>query len=264
MVGADPAGERVSQLWIDLDRGLPVQLVERFPVFGGAHRARRTAGDRRDRALPRAQRRPGRAAAAADAAAHPRPVVGPARAARRGADGVDAGRGAFSTSPASAASVQATVSSPPRPGPPWPAGSPPLANPFAGAAPYASNPPTSGAHLAWAPDAGVHRVPVPLPLQVHHLLDGGVALQYDCPSGCPDLVADLVALSRRHDGVLVAPYPWLDGHRLALTAWGHRALAHRVDPEVVQRFIERWGGAHPHTAEGSPAEQAGRSLPDPP
>ena len=54
---------------------------------------------------------------------------------------------------------------------------------------YNTIPPTSGPHLGSLARWGVHDEPIPNELQVHNLEDGGVMVQYDCPEGCPDLVA---------------------------------------------------------------------------
>jgi len=116
---------------------------------------------------------------------------------------------------------------------------------------YPSNPPASGPHLPFAADWGVHEVPVPLPLQVHNLLDGGVALQWSCPRGCPELVERLEAYPREKEQVLVAPYPWLardgdDGPRLAMTAWGRIELLEDFDRDRIDAFVEAWGGKDHH------------------
>jgi len=122
---------------------------------------------------------------------------------------------------------------------------------------YASNPPASGPHLPYAADWGVHRVPVPLPLQVHNLLDGGVALQWSCPGGamgCPELVAKLEAYARETEQVLVAPYPWLPegAVRLVLTAWGRVQPLESFNREAIDAFVEAWGGVD-HHAEHAPS-----------
>lgn len=116
---------------------------------------------------------------------------------------------------------------------------------------YPSDPPASGPHLPYAAEWGVHGVPVPLPLQVHNLLDGGVALQWDCPRGCPELVERLKAYAREREQVLVAPYPWMprdgdDGPRLAITAWGRIELLDDFDRDRIDAFVDAWGGRDHH------------------
>src|SRR6184192_4136745 len=61
---------------------------------------------------------------------------------------------------------------------------------------YNSDPPTSGPHLPYIAPWGVHTRPIPQPLQVHNLEDGGVLVQYNCD--CPELVERLRAIVRRY------------------------------------------------------------------
>jgi hypothetical protein len=268
VVGAGPEGARVSQLWLDLDSGLPANLVEAFPVFGGGGHAgtppgvvetkledyRPLAGDgdggdgdggpllpaRLERVVEGTWQQQVRLDDAVADAALPAVLFDAARLG--GAEPTPELFTAGAWDPRPAADDG-------RPGRPVPLQrmAAALGGPLAPFPPYASSPPTSGAYLPWAADAGVHAVPVPLPLQAHNLLDGGVALQYDCPQGCPQLVAELAAVAARHDGVLVAPYPWLpDGTRLALTAWGRRELLPDFDRGAVESFVEAWSSGDHH------------------
>ena len=50
--------------------------------------------------------------------------------------------------------------------------------------PYNSEPPTSGPHLPYLAPWGIHTEPISKELQVHNLEDGGVMVQYNCPTGC--------------------------------------------------------------------------------
>ncbi|MFP3939339.1 MAG: DUF3105 domain-containing protein [Thermoanaerobaculia bacterium] len=104
-------------------------------------------------------------------------------------------------------------------------------------------------------DGGIHAVPVPLALQVHYLLDGGVALQYHCPERCPELVAGLESIARPHAEVLVAPYPWMES-RLAATAWGRIATFDELDPEAIERFVDTHGGVDHHAEVDPPGSMA--------
>ena len=73
---------------------------------------------------------------------------------------------------------------------------------------YNSDPPTSGPHMPYIAPWGIHTEPVPKELQVHNLEDKGVMVQYNCPSGCPDLVEKLKAIVQAYkDEVILAPYP---------------------------------------------------------
>jgi len=131
----------------------------------------------------------------------------------------------------------------------------PIQSPLAPHRPYLTSPPTSGPYLPFTADWGVHDLPVPLPLQAHNLLDGGVALQYHCPVGCPDLVDTLAEIAGTHDLVLVAPYPWMDA-RLAVTAWGRMDTFDDADldgddwRQEVERFIDAYSGIDHHRPTG--------------
>jgi hypothetical protein len=112
--------------------------------------------------------------------------------------------------------------------------------------PYNSDPPTSGPHLPYIAPWGIHAEPIAKELQVHNLEDGGVMVQYDCPAGCPDLVARLRAVVERYrEHVILAPYPGMQ-HRIALTAWTRiDAFDDWSEPRVV-RFIDAYRGIDHH------------------
>ena len=87
--------------------------------------------------------------------------------------------------------------------------------------PYNSVPATSGWHYVQplAPARwGVHEEPLPDEVLVHNLKQGGIGIHYDCPDGCPELVAKLEAMADLADKILVAPYPGMES-TIALTAW---------------------------------------------
>lgn len=263
VIGIAAKGDPLAQLWVEADNGRPAVLVEQFPAFGAAghgggggqgflethffdHREvapglslpgrlqRRIPGlaprEVRieevvvDGGVPEAQldlARLGGVAPPSSAEAEP-----PAPARPEGGDG-DGGPGRR------VAILQAGYLE--APGQPHP--------------PYNSQPPTSGPRLADLAQVGVHALPVPLELQVHNLEHGAVALQYNCPQGCPELVSRLEAVAAEHDGVLVAPYPWMDG-RLALTAWGRIQTLEDFDEAAVQAFIQAYGGRDHHAGGG--------------
>ena len=50
-------------------------------------------------------------------------------------------------------------------------------------------PPTSGPHYSQLADWGIHDEPISNELQVQNLEDGGVMVQYNCPTGRESLVA---------------------------------------------------------------------------
>lgn len=113
---------------------------------------------------------------------------------------------------------------------------------------YNSTPPTSGWHysdaLAPAP-WGVSAQPVLNEVQVHNLEHGGIMVQYDCPSGCADMVRRLEAIVRSYPSkVILAPYPGI-GHPIALTAWGRLAYLDTVDETFIRRFIDQFKNKGP-------------------
>ena len=110
--------------------------------------------------------------------------------------------------------------------------------------PYNSTPPTSGPHLPYIAPWGVHTKPIPDPLQVHNLEDGGVMVQYNCE--CPELAEKLAAIVRRYDRfVILAPYPTMKS-RIALTAWTRLETLDEFDANRVERFIKAYRGIDHH------------------
>lgn len=91
-------------------------------------------------------------------------------------------------------------------------------------------PPSSGPHFGQSAQYGVHEEPVAEGFWLHNLEHGGVVVLYNCPQGCPDLVAQLKEAYNsfppsRNFGVvkLVAvPYPKITT-RIAYLAWGKDA-----------------------------------------
>lgn len=112
--------------------------------------------------------------------------------------------------------------------------------------PYNSDPPTSGPHVGGLARWGVHTAPIPREFQGHNLEDGGVLVQYNCPKGCPELVAKLENIVQRYGKfVILAPYPDMD-RRMALTAWGRIDKFNEFDEERIVRFIEAYIGIDHH------------------
>jgi hypothetical protein len=54
---------------------------------------------------------------------------------------------------------------------------------------YQNVPPSSGSHYPSPKEWGVYADPIQPGYWVHNLEHGGVALLYNCPSGCPDVVS---------------------------------------------------------------------------
>lgn len=112
--------------------------------------------------------------------------------------------------------------------------------------PYNSVPPTSGPHLPYLAPWGIHTQPIVNELQVHNLEDGGVVIQYDCPSGCPALVAQLKAVVERYsDRVILAPYPGMR-NRIVLTAWTRIDAFDQFDESRIERFVKAYRGIDHH------------------
>jgi uncharacterized protein DUF3105 len=112
--------------------------------------------------------------------------------------------------------------------------------------PYNSDPPTSGPHLPYIASWGVYNEPIVKELQVHNLEDGGVLVQYNCPSGCPDLVGKLKAIVEKYpEHVILAPYPGMKT-RIALTAWTRIDAFDEFDGSRVTRFIKAYQGIDHH------------------
>jgi hypothetical protein len=105
---------------------------------------------------------------------------------------------------------------------------------------YNTSPPTSGPHLGSLASWGVHAEPIPNELQVHNLEDGGVIVHYNCPDGCPDLVAQLKeVVARYRDGAILEPYPDMQT-RIALTAWQRIDQFDQFDRARIVRFIRAY------------------------
>ena len=111
---------------------------------------------------------------------------------------------------------------------------------------YNSDPPTSGPHFPYIAPWGIHTEPVPKELQVHNLEDGGVMVQYHCPSGCPDLVDKLKGIVNRYpEHVILAPYPGMK-NRIALTAWTRIDAFDDFDEGRIVRFVQAYRGIDHH------------------
>ncbi|MCH8206559.1 MAG: DUF3105 domain-containing protein [Chloroflexi bacterium] len=110
-------------------------------------------------------------------------------------------------------------------------------------APYSSAPATSGWHygqplapVRW----GLHDEVVADEHRLHNLEHGGIGVHYNCPDGCPELVAQLTAIVERSrdEGlkVLLSPYPGIET-TIALTAWRFIDRFDVFDEERVKAFI---------------------------
>lgn len=108
---------------------------------------------------------------------------------------------------------------------------------------YATDPPTSGPHLAGGAVGGVQSGPLPRPVQVAVLEEGGVVVQHEGLDATGR--ARLEALAA--DDVAVAPNPDLPSAVVA-TAWQHRLVcgdAEEASVEAVDRFVAAHRGGGP-------------------
>jgi hypothetical protein len=112
---------------------------------------------------------------------------------------------------------------------------------------YPVHPPASGDHYdRWA-DFRIYDQPVPTGFLVHALEHGAVIFNYDCPSGCPEVIAAFDGAIADHgvdpacDGVdarfIVAPDPDLEAP-IAITAWERVYTATCLDEESLLEFVE--------------------------
>ena len=72
---------------------------------------------------------------------------------------------------------------------------------------------------------------------VHNLEHAGIGIHYDCPSGCDELVKELVRIIKPYHKVIVSPYPDMQ-NKIVLTAWGHIDKFDVFDEKRILDFIE--------------------------
>ncbi|MHB8420465.1 MAG: DUF3105 domain-containing protein [Myxococcales bacterium] len=117
---------------------------------------------------------------------------------------------------------------------------------------YGSNPPAGGDHYPYWAIWGIHTDVVPPEYFVHNEEHGGVVLLYNCPEGCPDIVATLTELmnaqpadplcTEQDTGVtnrmLMTPDPDILGP-VAAASWGwyYNEASPCVDVVSLQAFI---------------------------
>ena len=133
---------------------------------------------------------------------------------------------------------------------------------------YNHNPPTSGCHYSLAADSGA---PAPIApgaydrhidaqYWVHNLEHGYVAVLYNCPSGCPTELAQLVAWRKQLPAdpqgatcqtpigyAKVIVLPWVMDKPFAAVSWDWYQGYDKLDIAAVQRFYDNHNG---HSPEG--------------
>jgi hypothetical protein len=113
---------------------------------------------------------------------------------------------------------------------------------------YATNPPSGGDHWPIWAAFRKYTVPVPREMYVHDLEHGAIVFAYNCPDGCPDVVA---ALGTVFDGmadplclsipgnpparVVLTPDPEL-ATPIAAAAWGQTYTATCIDIPSLRAF----------------------------
>lgn len=133
---------------------------------------------------------------------------------------------------------------------------------------WSSNPPVTGTHYpVWAAYEQLYDTPLlDRGYWLHSVEHGGIALLYNCPQGCADEVARLVAIVRAQPRdphcapplrtrILIAADPLLpEETRFAAVAWGSGYRASCMDEAALATFVaEHYGRAGENTcADGLP------------
>jgi len=113
---------------------------------------------------------------------------------------------------------------------------------------WKSRPPSSGPHYpVWSQKYGVLEEGLAPGYWVHNLEHGAVAVLYNCPDGCPDVVQQLKDLypnlpkGRNSRGgqprVIIVPYNDMDT-KIAGVAWGWLLPLDTVDADKITRFVD--------------------------
>ena len=128
---------------------------------------------------------------------------------------------------------------------------PDLGNNHLSAAPtsylWNSRPPTSGPHASEIAQWGEHAESVPEWYQVHNLEDAGVIMHYNCPEGCPEIVAELrdILTEMGSNQLILQPYTNMDS-RIAVTAWTRLLTLDKMDRGAIVDFIKAYRGIDHH------------------
>ena len=113
---------------------------------------------------------------------------------------------------------------------------------------YNTRPATSGPHWgvivpspilpAGSPARwGQYEFELPDEVLVHNLEHGGIGLHYNCPSGCPEMVQQLIDLAPRgFSQFVISPYTAMDS-KIAITAWRHVLYLDEFDEAQLREFI---------------------------
>lgn len=120
---------------------------------------------------------------------------------------------------------------------------------------YQNVPPSSGPHYPITAPYGVSDRPIDPGYWVHNLEHGAVAVLYNCPSGCPDLVNDLrqafvnLPRSRTFNRVKLVATPHANmPSQIAFVAWGRVEEYDRFDYDKLLRFYNTYVDKGPEAA----------------
>jgi hypothetical protein len=110
-----------------------------------------------------------------------------------------------------------------------------------------TRPPTSGPHAPQIAAWGEHSESVAEWMMVHNMEDGGVVMHYNCPDGCPEVVAELrdILDDMGEEQLLLHPYPNMDS-KIAVTAWTRMLTLDDVDRNAIVEFIDTYRGIDHH------------------
>jgi hypothetical protein len=100
---------------------------------------------------------------------------------------------------------------------------------------YATDPPTSGAHLATSAPGGLVRAPMLPAVQITILERGDILVQYRDAEDLPALEG-LVT-----NRIVVAPQPSLPA-RIVVTAWTYKLTCKAVDADAINAFADAHAG----------------------
>lgn len=109
-------------------------------------------------------------------------------------------------------------------------------------------PPVGGEHYSRWANFESYTSPVPWGFLVHSMEHGAVVLAYDCPDGCPEVVARFERFAAELDDpvcrgmlrpnrIIVVPAPDLE-EPIAALAWEHLYTATCLDEASIQAFID--------------------------
>ena len=116
---------------------------------------------------------------------------------------------------------------------------------------YATNPPTSGNHLATPSNPGFFEDPVRPGALVHNMEHGQIIFWYD-PNAPDDVIEQIEqVVDQEFAATLAVPWDDIDGSfNFVMTAWTASQSCVKVSQEVVDDFRERFQGRGPEQIPG--------------